>query len=414
MKSGTKVENHRGRSPEKLSTLPETGWFGEYGGRFYPEALMPALEGLEEAYTALQDDDAFRLELRRYWEEYEGRPSPLYKASNLSEYAGGAKIYLKREDLIHGGGHSLNNALGQILLAKRMGKRRVIAETGSGRHGIAVAMAGALLEVEVEIFMGAMDFDARRAEIDEMEMIGVRVHRVSDGRGGLTGAINTTLRVWMQDLETTYYLPSTAVGPHPYPMIVRNFQSVIGDEIKGQILRKEGRLPDLLVVCVGGGGSAIGTFYPFVDDEAVRFLGVEGGGQGLESGRHASKLVAGSVGVLYGVKTYLLQDDSGRVVPPRSLAADLTYPTVSPELSFYKEIGRAEYISVTDEQAMEGFRSLAQLEGILPALESAHAIYAGLERARQMERDQVVVLTVSGRGERDIGLLKMKTAGLGP
>ncbi len=386
----------------RLSQLPRKGKFGPYGGRFVPEILMPALLELEEAYSRIKNDEGFKRELEAYRRDYGGRPSPLYFAEKLTEYASGAKIYLKREDLIHGGAHKFNNVMGQALLARRMGKRRLIAETGAGQHGTATAFAGAALGLETAIYMGALDAERQRMNLFRMRLLGAEVHIVESGSRTLKDAINEALRDWATNVRDTHYLIGSVVGPHPYPMIVRDFQRVIGDELREQILEREGRLPDLLVACVGGGSNAMGTFYPFVDD-AVEFLGAEAGGGGGEE--HAATLVRGRVGVLHGAKTYLLQDGWGQIAQTHSIAAGLDYPGVGPEHALYKELGRAEYVSITDEKALRGFQLLSKLEGIIPALEPAHAVYAAIERAGEMSPEEIVVVTLSGRGDKDLEMV---------
>ncbi|HED04718.1 MAG TPA: tryptophan synthase subunit beta [Candidatus Fraserbacteria bacterium] len=385
---------------KKLSQWPIAGRFGPYGGRYAPEILMPALLALEAAYQAAQADEGFRAELRRYQEDYGGRPTPLYRAKRLSELAGGARIYLKREDLVHGGAHKFNNVMGQALLAQRMGKSRLIAETGAGQHGVATAMAGAVLGLKTEIYMGQVDIERQRANVYRMELLGAQVHPVHTGTATLKDAINEALRDWATSVQDSHYLIGSVVGPHPYPQIVRDFQRVIGDEIEGQMLRKEHRLPDLLVACVGGGSNAMGTFFPFVDHREVRFLGVEAGGRGPDA--DAASLQHGQIGVLHGAKMRLLQDEWGQVSATHSIAAGLDYPGVGPEHTLYQEIGRAEYVTVSDEQALSAFQTLSQTCGIIPALESAHAVYAGMERARTMGPGQLVVITLSGRGDKDL------------
>jgi tryptophan synthase beta chain len=382
------------QSPTKLTELPQEGHFGEFGGQFVPEILIPALKELERAYREISVRFDFQSELKALRADYGGRPTPLYFAKRLTEYAGGARIFLKREDLVYGGAHKFNNVIGQALLAKAMGKHRVIAETGAGQHGVAVAMACAVLGLHAEIYMGARDIERQQMNVQRMKLLGATVHPVTSGSQTLKDAINEALRDWVTNVPTTYYLIGSVVGPHPYPMIVRDFQRVIGDEIKGQLLRREQRLPDLLVACVGGGSNAIGTFFPFVTDEKVQFLGVEAAG--------AASLSRGSVGVLHGAKTFVLQDEHGFIRETHSIAAGLDYPAVGPEHALYKKLGRGEYVTVTDEQALEGFRLLARLEGILPALEAAHAVYAGVERAKRMKRDAIVVITLSGRGDKDL------------
>jgi tryptophan synthase beta chain len=382
------------QSPTKLSELPHEGHFGEFGGQFVPEILIPALKELERAYREISVRFDFQSELKALRADYGGRPTPLYFAKRLTEYAGGARIFLKREDLVHGGAHTFNNAIGQALLARAMGKQRVIAETGAGQHGVAVAMACAVLGLHAEIYMGARDIERQQMNVQRMKLLGATVHPVTSGAQTLKDAQGEALRDWVANVPTTYYLIGSVVGPHPYPMIVRDFQRVIGDEIKGQLLRREQRLPDLLVACVGGGSNAMGTFFPFVTDEKVQFLGAEPTG--------AASLSHGSVGVLHGAKTFVLQDEHGAIRETHSVAAGLDYPAVGPEHALYKKLGRGEYITVSDEQALEGFRLLARLEGILPALESAHAIYAGVQRAKRMKRDALVVITLSGRGDKDL------------
>lgn len=379
---------------QKLSELGNDGKFGPFGGRFVPEILMPALIELEKAYANAKNDDAFRRELRWYQEHYGGRPSPLYYAKRLTAHIGGAQIFLKREDLIHGGAHTFNNAMGQALLAKHMRKQRIIAETSAGQHGTATAMAGAVLGIPVEVYMGKVDIERQKMSVFRMRLLGAVVHEVTSGSASLKDAINEALRDWAANVHTTYYLLGSAVGPHPYPVMVRDFQRVIGDEIKGQLLRREQRLPNLLVACVSGGSNAIGTFYPFVDDRDVELLGVEAKG--------AASLCSGRPGVLHGAKTYLLQDDWGQIKGTQSVAAGLEYPGVGPEHALYKELKRVEYVAVGDEEALEGFRLLSRLEGIIPALEPAHAVYAAVERAKKMRKDQIVVITLSGRGDKDL------------
>lgn len=378
----------------KLNELPQEGHFGEFGGQFVPEILIPALKELERAYREISVRFDFQSELKALRADYGGRPTPLYFARRLTEYAGGARIFLKREDLVHGGAHKFNNVIGQALLARAMGKKRVIAETGAGQHGVATAMACAVLGLRAEIYMGARDVERQALNVQRMRLLGATVHPVTSGSQTLKDAINEALRDWVTNVPTTYYLIGSVVGPHPYPMIVRDFQRVIGDEIKGQLLRREQRLPDLLVACVGGGSNAMGTFFPFVNDEKVQFLGVEAVG--------AASLSRGSVGVLHGAKTYLLQDEHGYISETHSIAAGLDYAAVGPEHALYKKLGRGEYITVSDAEAIEGFRLLAQLEGILPALEAAHAVYAGVQRAKRMKPDQIVVITLSGRGDKDL------------
>ena len=378
------------------------GRFGPYGGQYVPETLMPALLELEVAYDAAKADPAFLRELDDYHRHYGGRPTPLYFAKRLTERCGGARIYLKREDLCHGGAHKFNNVMGQALLARRMGKARIIAETGAGQHGVAAAMAGAVLGIPVEVYMGAVDVERQALNVFRMKLLGATVRVVEGGTRTLKDAINEALRDWVTNVETTYYCLGSVVGPHPYPTIVRDFQSVIGREIREQSMGRIGRLPGLLVACVGGGSNAMGTFAPFLEDLDVGLLGVEAGGDGLYTGRHAASLSAGRVGVLHGAKSYLLQDEDGQVLDTHSVSAGLDYPGVGPEHAFLKDTKRAAYVAVTDRQALDAFHSLARLEGILPALEPAHAVFAAMVRAREMDADEAIVVTLSGRGDKDV------------
>lgn len=390
-------------STPDTQTLPDArGRFGEYGGRFVPETLMPALEELTEKYVQARDEPEFQAELAYYLREYVGRPTPLYYAERLSQHAGGARIYLKREDLNHTGAHKINNALGQVLLAKRMTKPRIIAETGAGQHGVATATACALLGFECEIYMGSEDIERQKLNVFRMKILGAKVNSVESGSKTLKDAMNEAFRDWVTNVRTTHYVIGSAAGAHPYPMMVRDFQSVIGKEARGQILEKEGRLPDVIVACVGGGSNAIGIFHPFVGDEAVRLVGVEAAGRKLEPGHHAATLVAGSLGVLHGARSYLLQDERGQVLETHSVSAGLDYPGVGPEHSYLKDIGRAEYVPCTDEQAMEGFQLLCRTEGIIPALESSHAVWQGVQMARDMPKEAIVVVNLSGRGDKDV------------
>jgi len=376
--------------------------FGVYGGQYVPEVLVPALQELERSYEQAKVDPAFRKELESYNRHYGGRETPLYFARRLTEMCGGARIYLKREDLCHGGAHKFNNVMGQALLAKRMGKTRLIAETGAGQHGTATAMAAAVLGMSAEIYMGEKDVARQRMNVFRMRLMGAKVHEVRSGSKLLKDAINDAMRDWAGSVESTYYLLGTAAGAHPYPTMVRDFQSVIGREVRHQIQEAEGRLPDLLVACVGGGSNAIGTFHPFLEDTGVRMLGAEAAGDGLHTERHSATLSCGEVGVLQGCKSYLLQDQHGMVKEAHSLAPGLDYPGVGPEHSFLKDIGRTEYVGVTDAQALESFITLSRTEGIIPALESAHAVHAGMREATKMERDDIVVITISGRGDKDL------------
>jgi tryptophan synthase beta subunit len=386
--------------------LPDaSGRFGPFGGRYVPETLMAALQELEEAYLAARDDPAFRAELEALLRDYAGRPTPLYFARRLSERMGGARVYLKREDLAHTGAHKINNALGQALLAKRLGKRRIVAETGAGQHGVATATVCALLGLECIVYMGAEDIRRQAPNVFRMRLLGAEVRPVESGTRTLKDAINEALRDWVTNVRTTHYLLGSAVGPHPYPMMVRDFQSVIGREAKEQLLAREGRLPDYAVACVGGGSNAIGLFHPFYEDRQVQLVGVEAAGRGLGTGQHAASLAAGRPGVLHGAYSYLLQDEQGQVLGTHSISAGLDYPGVGPEHSFYKETGRARYVAVGDEEALEGFRLLAETEGILPALEPAHAIHYAAHLAKTLPPEAIVLVCLSGRGDKDLAVV---------
>jgi tryptophan synthase beta chain len=386
-----------------MHTLPDRhGHFGIFGGRYVAETLMPALLDLETAYRRLRRDRDFRRELAAYLTHYVGRETPLYFAAHLSAKLGGAKIYLKREDLCHTGSHKLNNAMGQVLLARRMGKRRIIAETGAGQHGVATATVAALFGLECEIFMGREDVHRQSLNVFRMKLLGAQVRSVTSGSETLKDAINEALRDWVTNVEHTHYLVGSTMSAHPYPMIVRDFQSVIGREARRQILRQEGRLPDYLIACVGGGSNAMGLFYPFLDDPSVRMIGVEAAGAGLETGRHSASISAGQVGVLHGKKTYILQDELGQVRSAHSIAPGLDYPGVGPEHSYLHDIGRAEYLAVTDAEAVEALRLLTQTEGIIPALESAHAVAYVAKLAPQLRQDQIIIINLSGRGDKDM------------
>ncbi|OPX65809.1 MAG: Tryptophan synthase beta chain 1 [Methanomassiliicoccales archaeon PtaB.Bin215] len=376
--------------------------FGEYGGQYVPEVLVPALQELEMSYEQARRDPAFIEELDMYNRHYGGRETPLYFARRLTEMCGGAKIYLKREDLCHGGAHKFNNVMGQALLARRMGKQRLIAETGAGQHGTATAMAAAVLGMSAEIYMGEKDVARQRMNVFRMRLMGAEVHEVRSGSKLLKDAINEAFRDWAGSVESTYYLLGTAAGPHPYPAMVRDFQSVIGREIREQLQEAEGCLPDLLVACVGGGSNAIGTFHPFLEDEGVRLLGAEAAGEGLETEHHSASLSRGEVGVLQGCKAYLLQDEHGMIKEAHSIAPGLDYPGVGPEHCLLKDLRRARYVGVTDDEALRSFVTLSRVEGIIPALESAHAVHAGMREASLMKRDEVVVITISGRGDKDL------------
>ncbi|HIP43139.1 MAG TPA: tryptophan synthase subunit beta [Aquifex aeolicus] len=380
----------------------ERGYFGKFGGKYVPETLMYALEELEEKYKELKDDDEFNRELDYYLREYAGRPTPLYFAEKLTKYVGGAKIYLKREDLLHTGAHKINNTIGQCLLTKRMGKKRVIAETGAGQHGVATATASALFGLECVVYMGEEDAERQALNVFRMKLLGAKVRIVKSGSKTLKDAINEALRDWVTNVETTHYIIGSVVGPHPFPMIVRDFQSVIGRETKHQIIQKEGRLPDAIVACVGGGSNAMGIFYPFVEDKDVELIGVEAGGYGLETEKHAASICGGSIGILHGMKSYFLQDEEGQILPTHSISAGLDYPGVGPEHTLLYEIKRAKYTTASDEEALEGFKLLAKTEGIIPALESAHAVIKAVEVAKQLGRDGIVVINLSGRGDKDM------------
>ncbi len=382
---------------------PDTrGHFGQFGGRYVAETLMPALLELEENYHQCQADPSFQAEFESYLKDYVGRPSPLYFASRLTESLGGAKIYLKREDLNHTGAHKVNNTVGQILLARRMGKRKVIAETGAGQHGVATATVAALFGMECDIFMGTEDIRRQALNVFRMKLLGARVHDVSSGTATLKDAMNEALRYWVTNVRDTFYVIGTVAGPHPYPQMVRDFQAVIGNEAKKQILAAEGRLPDVAVACIGGGSNAMGLFYPFVEDSSVRLVGVEAAGLGVPTGKHAASISAGKVGVLHGNKTYLLQDDDGQIEHAHSISAGLDYPGVGPEHAYLNDLGRAEYVSVTDDEALAAFRMLTEMEGIIPALESAHAIAHLVKLAPELDKDSVILVCLSGRGDKDI------------
>jgi len=388
------------------SQLPdETGHFGQFGGRFVPETLMSALEALDQAYREAQRDEGFQTRLNALLEDYAGRPTPLYYASKLSDYCGGARIFLKREDLAHTGAHKINNTLGQGLLAERMGKKRIIAETGAGQHGVATATVCAMLGLECIVYMGEEDVRRQSLNVFRMKLLGAEVRPVASGSRTLKDAINEAIRDWVTNVESTFYLLGSVVGPHPYPMMVRDFQSVIGKEAKEQIVAATGRLPDYAVACVGGGSNAIGLFHPLASYPEVRLIGVEAGGLGLDTGKHSASLVAGSIGVLHGMKSYVLQDEAGQIRETHSISAGLDYPGVGPEHSYYKETGRATYVAVNDQEALEGFRLLCEKEGIIPALEPAHAIYYATKLASQLSKEQTILVSLSGRGDKDLDIV---------
>jgi tryptophan synthase beta chain len=386
-----------------MTALPDArGRFGRFGGRFVPEVLMAPLLELERAYATARRDRRFQTRLQALLADYAGRPTPLYLAERLSEHAGGARIWLKREDLCHTGAHKINNVLGQALLAQRMGKHRVIAETGAGQHGVATATAAALLGLTCEVYMGAEDVERQALNVFRMRLLGARVIPVEAGSRTLKDAINEALRDWVTNVRTTYYLLGSALGPHPYPMMVRDFHAVIGREARRQARRQLGRLPDVLVACVGGGSNAIGLFHPFIGDRRVRIVGVEPGGEGIATGKHGASLTAGHVGVLHGCMSYLLQSDDGQVAVAHSISAGLDYPGVGPEHAYYRDAGRFEFVSITDEEALEGFQSLTRLEGIMPALESAHAVAHAMRLAKTLPRSRAILVGLSGRGDKDV------------
>lgn len=386
----------------KIKKLPDKkGYFGHFGGRFAPETLMPALEELTSAYNAAKKDKAFQKELEHLQQTYIGRPTPLYFAKRFSMHLGGAKIYLKREDLAHTGAHKINNAIGQALLAKRMGKKRLIAETGAGQHGVATATGAAFVGLECEIYMGAVDIQRQSLNVFRMKLLGARVNEVTIGSKTLKDAINEAFRDWTTNVRTTHYVLGTVFGSHPFPMIVRDFQAVIGREAKKQILKAEGRLPDYLIACVGGGSNAIGLFNEFLDED-VRMIGVEAGGRGIGSGEHAARFAGGSLGVLQGTKSYLLQDDYGNILDTHSVSAGLDYAAVGPEHAFLKESGRVRYTYALDDEALSAFELLSRTEGIIPALESCHALAEAVKLAPTLPKDAVIIVNLSGRGDKDV------------
>jgi len=380
---------------------PKNGKFGEFGGKYIPETLVPAIEELEENYLKFKDNKEFKKELDYYLKQYAGRPTPLYYAKNLTEKCGGARIYLKREDLLHGGAHKINNTLGQALLAKKMNKKRIIAETGAGQHGVATAMACSVLGIKAEVYMGYKDTIRQKLNVYRMNMLGSKVHPVKSGSKTLKDAINEAIRDWITNVESTYYLLGSAVGPHPYPVMVRDFQSVIGNEIKVQMRKISNKVPDTVIACVGGGSNAIGTFYPLVDTN-TEIIGVEAAGKGLKSKYHSATLSAGSKGVLHGMMTYLLQDDEGQITETYSISAGLDYPGVGPEHAYLKDIKRVKYHSATDAEVIDAFLALTRDEGIIPALESAHAIAEAMKIAKKSKESESIVVTLSGRGDKDV------------
>jgi tryptophan synthase beta chain len=386
--------------------LPDDkGYFGDYGGRFVPETLIPALDELTAAYREAKADTTFWAEFESLSHDYSGRPTPLYLAERLTNHCGGARIFLKREDLAHTGAHKINNALGQGLLARRMGKQRIIAETGAGQHGVAAAAVCAMLGMKCIVYMGEEDMRRQSLNVFRMSLMGAEVRPVATGSRTLKDAINEAIRDWVTNVRDTYYLLGSVVGPHPYPAMVRDFQSIIGRETKQQIMGKCGRLPDYIVACVGGGSNAIGIFHPFLDDRDVKLIGVEAAGRGVETGEHAATLAAGRLGVLHGAKSYVLQDNNGQICETHSVSAGLDYPGVGPEHSYLKDTGRATYVAATDDEALAGFQSLCKTEGITPALESAHAIFYAAKIASSLSKEQIIVVNLSGRGDKDMNIV---------
>ena len=388
------------------NNYPLHGRFGKYGGKYIPETLVPAIVELETAYEKYKNDGEFQKELTYLLTKYAGRPTPLYFAKNLTEYVGGAKIFLKREDLLHGGAHKTNNTLGQGLLAKRMGKKRVIAETGAGQHGVGTAIASAVIGLDAEIYMGAKDVQRQKLNVFRMELLGAKVHSVQAGTQTLKDAINEALRDWITNVHNTYYLIGSVVGPHPYPMMVRDFQSIIGHEIKQQMLEITNQLPNAIVACVGGGSNAMGTFFSFIEDSDVSLYGIEAGGKGIRTGKHSASLSAGTEGVLHGMLSYLLQDKYGQVTETHSISAGLDYPGVGPEHANLKDLKRAKYIECTDDDAIDAFIMLSKLEGIIPALEPSHALSYAMKLAKTIDKNENIVVTLSGRGDKDVEVVQ--------
>ena len=378
------------------------GRFGEFGGRYVAETLMPLILDLEKEYRAAQKDPEFQAQMDDLWKHYVGRPSPLYFAERLTDHFGGAKIYFKRDELNHTGAHKINNCLGQVLLAMRMGKKRIIAETGAGQHGVATATVCARFGLQCVVFMGATDVERQKPNVFRMRLLGAEIVPVESGTGTLKDAMNEALRDWVTNVDDTFYCIGTAAGPHPYPELVRDFQSIIGREAREQILEREGRLPDAVMACIGGGSNAIGLFHPFVEDEGVRLIGVEASGHGVETGMHAAALNGGKPGILHGNRTYLLQDDDGQIIDAHSISAGLDYPGIGPEHAFLRDSGRAEYLTCTDEEALEAFQLCTRLEGIIPALEPSHALARIGEVAKEMGPDQIIIMNLCGRGDKDI------------
>lgn len=387
----------------------ENGRFGIYGGRFVAETLMPLILDLEQAYETAKGDPEFARQMDYYFSQYVGRPSPLYFAERLTRHIGGARVYFKREDLNHTGAHKINNCVGQVLLAKRMGKTRIIAETGAGQHGVATATVCALFDLPCVVYMGAKDIERQAPNVFRMQMLGAEVRPVTAGSKSLKDALNEALRDWVTNVEDTFYIIGTVAGPHPFPAMVRDFQSIIGEETREQIMKAEGKLPDTLVACIGGGSNAMGLFHPFLDDSTVEIIAVEAAGRGIETGEHAASLSAGSAGVLHGNRTYLLQDDDGQITEAHSISAGLDYPGIGPEHSWLHDIGRAQYVSITDDEAIEAFQLCTRLEGIIPALESSHAIAHVMKIAGNYPDDHVIVMNMSGRGDKDLNTVANAT-----
>ena len=396
---------YTGNGPDDL------GFFGKFGGCYMPESLMPALQELEQAFNTVRDKPEFWAEYQQILTDFVGRPSPLFYAKNLTAYAGGARIYFKREDLNHTGAHKINNCVGQILLAKFMGKTRIIAETGAGQHGVATATVCALFKMKCTIFMGETDIQRQQMNVERMKLLGAEVRSVQKGRGTLKDAMNEALRDWIRHVDTTYYLLGTGAGPHPYPTMVREFQKIIGLEARNQILLKENKLPDALVACVGGGSNALGLMHPFLEDPNVKMFGVEAGGKGTHTGEHAASICKGQVGVLHGNLTYLLQDLDGQILEGHSISAGLDYPGVGPEHGLLFETGRVTYTAITDQEAVNAFQLLSQQEGIIPALESSHAIAYAIQLAQEMQPEQIIIVNLSGRGDKDLNTVKKYLAG---
>jgi len=376
--------------------------FGKYGGQYVPETLMNALIELEKEYEKAIRDEGFIKEFKYYLKEYSGRPTPLYFAENLTKKLGGGKVYLKREDLNHTGAHKINNVIGQVLLAKRMGKKRIIAETGAGQHGVATATICAMFDLPCEVYMGKEDVERQALNVFKMELLGSKVVPVTSGTQTLKDATNEAIRDWVSNVDDTYYVIGSVVGPHPYPTMVRDFQRIIGDEAREQVLEKEGRLPDYLIACVGGGSNAMGLFYPFIEDKDVNIIGVEAAGEGVDTEKHAASITKGSLGIIHGMMTYLLQDDYGQILPAHSVSAGLDYPGIGPEHAYLHDTGRVSYVSVTDVEALDAFQMLSKLEGIIPALESSHALAHLVKMAPKTKKDDVIIVNLSGRGDKDV------------